>query len=284
MFPLTLAQVKDLIPTATCLTDHFKQLARPITIADLQVPSSLIYRQVYATECNGVPIIIKFGTHVFKVEADVMDFVAKNTSIRVPMVHAFLFDDNSGMGFLVEERLPGRTLEALLSAMDQSTQETIIKDNRRDFLGPLQGRWDNSYFYHLSQHFPINENTGRTFHTFLKYFYDVPGYYQYRRPKPTFEEVLSSFDLSKPPMFSHGDLMPCNILVENGHIVGVIDWAEAGWYPYFWDSYVLLKTVKGREKLQAAAMWKDMIPQLCESYEKEYKTFNSLRVCAEFMY
>ncbi|KAL4244710.1 hypothetical protein ABKN59_010906 [Abortiporus biennis] len=140
MFPLTLAQVKDLIPTATCLTDHFKQLARPITIADLQVPSSLIYRQVYATECGGVPIIIKFGTHVFKVEVDVMDFVAKNTSIRVPMVHAFLFDDNSGMGFLIEKRLPGRTLKALLPAMDQSTQETIIKGFRNIY----------SQFYALS--------------------------------------------------------------------------------------------------------------------------------------
>ncbi|KAI0785877.1 kinase-like domain-containing protein [Abortiporus biennis] len=195
-----------------------------------------------------------------------MKFVGKFTSVRVPIVHAFFIDDTSKMGFLVEERLPGCTLEEALPQMDENTQEVIINEfrniysqldtlsSRRDSLGPLHGPWNNQWFHTLAEHFPIDEDTGRSVNTFLKYFYDVPGYYNIYRPKPSFEGIMSSFDLSKPPVFSHGDLMPCNIMVENGHIVGVIDWAEAGWYPYFWDSYVLECTMFSREELDAAPM------------------------------
>ncbi|EIW56353.1 uncharacterized protein TRAVEDRAFT_87954, partial [Trametes versicolor FP-101664 SS1] len=55
----------------------------------------------------------------------------------------------------------------------------------------------------------------------------------------TRDEFLAFFDLNRTPMFSHGDLTPWNIMVHNGRISGVVDWAEAGWYPYFWDSFVL---------------------------------------------
>jgi len=37
-----------------------------------------------------------------------------------------------------------------------------------------------------------------------------------------------------PPVFTHGDLNPANILVRGGHVVGIIDWEFAGWYPHYW--------------------------------------------------
>lgn len=30
-------------------------------------------------------------------------------------------------------------------------------------------------------------------------------------------------------------ISPQNILVENGHISGIIDWEQAGWYPEYWE-------------------------------------------------
>ena len=41
-------------------------------------------------------------------------------------------------------------------------------------------------------------------------------------------------------VFTHGDLGPQNIMVENGHISGIVDWEQAGWYPEYWEreSYV----------------------------------------------
>jgi len=45
------------------------------------------------------------------------------------------------------------------------------------------------------------------------------------------------FDYSRPPVFSHGDLVPENILVDSvtGQIIGLIDFEFAGWHPYFYD-------------------------------------------------
>ena len=35
--------------------------------------------------------------------------------------------------------------------------------------------------------------------------------------------------------FIHGDLAHHNILVEDGHVTGFIDWEAAGWYPDYWE-------------------------------------------------
>lgn len=36
-------------------------------------------------------------------------------------------------------------------------------------------------------------------------------------------------------MFTHGDLDPRNILVEEGHVIGIVDWEQSGWYPGYWE-------------------------------------------------
>ena len=38
--------------------------------------------------------------------------------------------------------------------------------------------------------------------------------------------------------FTHGDLVGCNVLVTPGpkpRVASVIDWAQAGWYPSYWE-------------------------------------------------
>lgn len=36
-------------------------------------------------------------------------------------------------------------------------------------------------------------------------------------------------------MLSHCDLAPRNIIVRDGRVVALIDWADAGWYPEYWE-------------------------------------------------
>jgi len=36
-------------------------------------------------------------------------------------------------------------------------------------------------------------------------------------------------------VLTHGDLVPRNILVRKGRIVGIIDWETAGWFPEYWE-------------------------------------------------
>ena len=35
--------------------------------------------------------------------------------------------------------------------------------------------------------------------------------------------------------FTHNDLHFTNILIKDGHISGIIDWPDAGWYPDYWE-------------------------------------------------
>lgn len=38
-----------------------------------------------------------------------------------------------------------------------------------------------------------------------------------------------------PPVFTHADLNPFNILVRDDKVVAIIDWEFAGWYPNYWE-------------------------------------------------
>lgn len=38
-----------------------------------------------------------------------------------------------------------------------------------------------------------------------------------------------------PPVLTHGDLNPFNILVRGDKVVGLIDWESSGWYPHYWE-------------------------------------------------
>lgn len=36
-------------------------------------------------------------------------------------------------------------------------------------------------------------------------------------------------------VFTHGDFRPANIIVKDGHVAAIVDWAQGGWYPEYWD-------------------------------------------------
>ncbi|KAF9512262.1 hypothetical protein BS47DRAFT_1088582 [Hydnum rufescens UP504] len=49
------------------------------------------------------------------------------------------------------------------------------------------------------------------------------------------EGLLSEFPRNAPTVFTHGDLVPPNIMVDGTTITGIIDWATAGFYPEYWE-------------------------------------------------
>jgi serine/threonine protein kinase len=50
------------------------------------------------------------------------------------------------------------------------------------------------------------------------------------------EKMVAMQDSSwPPPVFTHGDLNPANIIVRGDKVVGIIDWEFAGWYPHYWE-------------------------------------------------
>jgi thiamine kinase-like enzyme len=47
--------------------------------------------------------------------------------------------------------------------------------------------------------------------------------------------------------FTHNDLHFSNIMVNNGHISSLIDWADSGWYPDYWEYVSAFRCYNQRE-------------------------------------
>lgn len=53
---------------------------------------------------------------------------------------------------------------------------------------------------------------------------------------------------SNVSLFTHGDVAPRNIMVdESGHITGIIDWEQAGWYPDYWEYANIMKPSRDKD-------------------------------------
>ena len=53
------------------------------------------------------------------------------------------------------------------------------------------------------------------------------------------EKCLQSWPAMEPFTFTHNDLCPGNIMIHEGHVSGIIDWDEAGYYPVWYESLKL---------------------------------------------
>lgn len=49
------------------------------------------------------------------------------------------------------------------------------------------------------------------------------------------EEVAKVRTSTYRTHFTHADLAPRNIIVKDGYVAAIIDWAFAGWYPEYWE-------------------------------------------------
>lgn len=271
--------------------------------AVLNYDQSLMYsshsvptRRVLDVALNGVKLIVKFGTDVSLVEASTTRYVAENTTIRVPTVYATFVDETQGprpVTYIVEERLPGSTLGSILPTLNPQTEGVILEElkdligqlsglsTHRTSLGPLQGPWRNDYFRSFLERFPCTPDDARTTRDFIEYFLHVSRsrHISYSRNEA---ECLLPFDFERAPVFSHGDLGPSNIMVEDGHVVGIIDWEQAGWYPYFWDDFVASGASKGAADVQDR--WASIYPQMFETFPDEVTAFSKIWGDASFSY
>ncbi|KAI0368230.1 kinase-like protein [Pilatotrama ljubarskyi] len=226
-------------------------------------------------------MVVRYGSEVTFIEAEVTTFVAQNTSFRVPKVYATFTERTAGgtiINYIVEERIPGDSLEHIIPSLDAATLESIASDisqvffelsklsGMRSRLGPIRGPWRNPHFYPLLKVDPCDEGDARTTQSFLEYVLRPIYTTETETTRAETACFLECFDLTRPPIFSHGDLRPGNIMVENGHVTGIVDWEGAGWYPYFWDSFVLHHS---RLQLIRQRHWWEVVPTLCEPYYSE---------------
>ncbi|CAF9935994.1 hypothetical protein IMSHALPRED_010423 [Imshaugia aleurites] len=190
------------------------------------------YRGVYITESN---VLVKYGPHVFPSrEAATMQYVRqKCPGIPVPVVHdTWTADDD--IGYISMASMPGKDLEKVWPGMDSFEKETVMKDYKAVLqqlrsLDPLTvmliqiGAIDGGP---AVDHRPSDRRSGGPLiHPESREYHS--NFY--------IETLKASMKDNHKWHFTHGDMGPHNILVENGRISAVLDWELAGWYPEYWE-------------------------------------------------
>ncbi|KAF9065849.1 kinase-like domain-containing protein, partial [Rhodocollybia butyracea] len=238
---------------------------------------SIVYYGVDVVDI-GDGCIVKFGTFVRAREAEATEFVAACTSIPVARIHATLYDEATSVTYIVQDRIQGERLDKLLPTLDAEKLQVIEKElqlifsqlSSLDTHGPMGMVGKPTYFldFHPFAAEYLGSWKATTTLGFVTWIIDATN----TATDVTVFKPLDSniFDDKKPHVFSHGDLVPENILVHDGHISGIIDWEYAGWYPYFWNPYIALR------RPLVDSRWTRMIRNIMVTYNRERQVFSDV--------
>lgn len=200
-------------------------------------------------------MVVKTGSDVRLDEAATMRFIAENTNIPVPKVlSAFV---RKGTAHIVMEKIQGQELAKLWHHISDQTRASLLDQLRRyvDELRALQppttfavGSCTGGSLQDFRQSRappPVRFGPFRTIQDFHIWMRDGLKQGEAANMEPAdlddVNEMIARQDGPwPPPVFTHGDFNPSNIIVRDNKIVGIIDWEMAGWYPHYWE-YTSLK-------------------------------------------
>ncbi|KAM0230514.1 hypothetical protein ACHAPO_009279 [Fusarium lateritium] len=80
-------------------------------------------------------------------------------------------------------------------------------------------------------------------------------------------QITTQLGADYPIVFTHGDIAARNILVRDGHIVALLDWEFAGWYPEYWE-YVF--ALRGMDRLDWETLGSHVPSLFVSRYDLEY--------------
>lgn len=212
----------------------------------------------YTTSPEGMGI----GAHPN--EAIVLRFVKQHTTIPVPDVIGSDWDRIT-MSFV-----QGQTLEQAWPALTQAERSTVL-DELRGYIAQLRalpgtrlGRLDGHGVVVPS----VLTRSGGPFATqaeFHRWLVRPPRRVGSR--SVFWHQIKTQLRDDYPIVFTHGDIAAKNIMVRNGHVVALLGWEYAGWYPECWE-YVF--ALRGLDSID----WKtlgDQVPSLFSTrYDLEY--------------
>jgi hypothetical protein len=174
-------------------------------------------------------------------ELEALKYVAEYTSIPVPKVHTTYA--HFGKIYIEMDYIEGIDLEAAWvgGLLSQDQKKTIVQElagfieQLRTLKPPKEGivasaRLHGGVDYRVgTSPFGPFDNHGE-FHSFLRGHIPLDSCTQVYG-----EQVSCCHSRQYRSLFSHSDLAQRNIIVRNGKIVAIVDWAFAGWYPEYWE-------------------------------------------------
>ncbi|KAK2809705.1 hypothetical protein FQN50_003550 [Emmonsiellopsis sp. PD_5] len=191
--------------------------------------------------------ITKSGPSVRPLEAEGMKLVAKYTSVPAPEVIYTRFND--GRGTIAMTIIPGTTLEKHWEGLDNDNDEIKQSICRQiwELLSQLRQIPQKSELKHLFQcaadgshtrdpMFEDFQQPSRHLETDLQLRTRIYERYIHCGGSRYKDQLFDMLPRSSSSVFTHGDIAPRNIMVdERHHITGLVDWEYSGWYPDYWE-------------------------------------------------
>lgn len=204
--------------------------------------------------------VIKWGQKVRPLEEASMRLVEKHApSIPTPKlkhaVYKYTSDGDAFYGELFMSYIPGKTLESAWAGFDDTTKGRICQDiwdmvsTIRKIPRPAHLAGDNGENAHLyctangspSRNPLLGDDNDvtpvflddQTLRDRIYARYEAHNGLSYRDSAEYLPERLPRSDTA---VFSHGDIAPRNIIVDDdGRILALLDWESSGWFPDWWE-------------------------------------------------
>ena len=231
-------------------------------------------------------LCLKCRTRVREQEAMAMAAAEK---IGIPVPKLIMFGHDGEFGYILMTHVPGRLLNDIHGSLSEHELRTIVQELKTfvDLMRTFESPWGTqicsvnggSVRGHQIPHGRIGPCEDEVvFHgEYLQYAHPAT----WEQTDVSFEETLTGTKVLAAMhhhrvVFTHGDLLPHNIMVKNGHISGIIDWEYSGWLPEYWDCTAMLRSRK-------LDWWwpKFIMSTFGQPYPQEFHSFFQLWMLAE---
>lgn len=208
-----------------------------------------------------------------------MKFVANNTSVPIPKVWCSF--TRNGRVYLVMERIRGDCIAKGWDERSKESKDTLLAQLKVmvEEIRSLQPRPDagvescvgGSLFDSRMPRPDRRFGPFQTIQEFHLWLRDNLRPSEAEKPEQAAEQdwkdvkdMAARQDGPWPrPVFTHGDLNPCNIIVRGDKVVGIIDWEFSGWYPNYWEYTSAWCTQILRTE------WQDLLSSFLEPFPEE---------------
>ncbi|KAL2022637.1 hypothetical protein VTK56DRAFT_4981 [Thermocarpiscus australiensis] len=194
-----------------------------------------------ANDPNGPPLVripelgllVKYGYFVTLAEVEGQRYVYQHLQSRVPVPEVMGWAEDAGQGFIYMALINAPTLAARWNSQTEP-EETALCKELKAMVEAWRGLKQNpeDIYTGAVDRLPLNDIIVR----------DRSRLYGPWLGKDAVQAFHNACDIEIsgqiPIVFTHGDLVACNILVTDGsnpRVAAVIDWAQAGWYPSYWE-------------------------------------------------
>ena len=205
-----------------------------------------------------------------------MLFIREHTSIPVPDVQLVFSRDNDR--YIVMDLIPGRCLQDHWGTLNDYDRASVLRqlkqylDEMRSLPaptapGPVDGsqciglffRWCDPGFF-------------STYAELVEYMnHKLEGRVHPIQVHSGREYVVDRFSEAHPLVFTHQDISPRNLILDNDGKLWMIDWERAGWYPAYFE-YGCIKLDVGVPESPVPEGWQEAALPLLPDYSHEFKS------------